>query len=357
MTTDNASHDARQLTAGEQLRQAREQAGLSVAEVANKQHLRPAVITAIENGDYQKIDSELFLKGYVRAYAAHVGIDANSIVRQLDRELEPLREEKKAQVEANPLVSIERRKRRKKRIARIVVVLLALVAVFYAGSLYLTSQQEAGTAVEEGEADETGEPADGGVPERAEPELFEENPDTSPGESNSPSASALPDNDSGLVDNEGDSMPGLDGDLSGDLTMTEAEPVTNDTTAMDDSLDSGELPATGPEPASGPSDEDTGSPLVSEPLPEPEPALDPAGTRLTATFSDDCWVEVRDADGRTVVAALYRAGEVLDVRGEAPLRVVFGAVNAVASVEFAGEDVDLSSRPARNNRVDLTLTI
>lgn len=140
MTTDNASQDANQPTVGERLRQAREIAGLSVAEVAAKQHLRPVIISAIESGDYRKIDSELFLKGYVRAYANHVGVDPESVVRQLDRELEPLREERQARVEANPLVNIERRKRRKRQIAKIVVTLLALAALFYAGTLYLASQ-------------------------------------------------------------------------------------------------------------------------------------------------------------------------------------------------------------------------
>src|SRR5690554_3881501 len=91
MTTDNASHPEPQATAGERLRKAREAAGLTVAEVAERQHLRPAVIKAIESGDYRQIDSELFLKGYVRTYAGQVGLDPDSVIRQLDRELEPIR--------------------------------------------------------------------------------------------------------------------------------------------------------------------------------------------------------------------------------------------------------------------------
>ncbi|AHI29975.1 helix-turn-helix domain-containing protein [Marinobacter similis] len=108
---------------GLQLKRAREQRGLSDSDVAQAQHLRPAVIQAIEAGEYGQVDSELFLKGYVRAYARQVGLDDNKIVADLDRELEPLRQKREQEVEANPLVDIERRRRRKRRLAKVVLLL------------------------------------------------------------------------------------------------------------------------------------------------------------------------------------------------------------------------------------------
>jgi len=113
---------------GQQLKQAREKKGLSDSDIAQAQHLRPAIIQAIEAGDYQQVASELFLKGYVRAYAKQVCLDDNALVAALDHELEPLRQQKEQEVQANPLVDIERRRRRKRRIAK-VVLLLAVVAL------------------------------------------------------------------------------------------------------------------------------------------------------------------------------------------------------------------------------------
>ena len=100
---------------GQLLKRAREQKGLSVSAVADAQHLRPAIIQAIEDGHYEQIDSELFLKGYVRTYARQVDLDPDAVIATLDEELEPLRQQKVQAEEANPLIDIERRRRRKRR--------------------------------------------------------------------------------------------------------------------------------------------------------------------------------------------------------------------------------------------------
>ncbi|MFL1485054.1 RodZ domain-containing protein [Marinobacter sp. LN3S78] len=364
MTTDNASQDARQPTVGERLRQAREVAGLSVAEVANKQHLRPAIISAIESGDYGRIDSELFLKGYVRAYATHVGIDPESVIRQLDKELEPLRQEQKARVEASPLVDIERRKRRKRRIAKVVLLLVAAVVVFYAGSLYLADGDMAGPATVD-EADESMAGSDNDVSESAAL-----SGDTS-------EETAVPSTND--VDSETSSIgAGSDDSLSNGNAISREEIPEGDEPSAADALDGtgsesslagetiGRAPGTEPpstvsaESASDPEvAEDTGSaPLVtSAPLPETDPAppVDSEG-RLVMEFSGDCWVEVQDSTGRTLVAELRRAGETLDVNGESPLRVVIGAVSAVSDLRYSGETVDLASQRPRNDRLVLNLS-
>lgn len=332
MTTDNANHDSSQTTAGERLRNAREAAGLTVAEVADKQHLRPAIIAAIESGDYRKIGSELFLKGYVRAYAAQVGLDQNSVVRQLDQELEPLREEKKAQVEANPLVTIERRKRHKQRIARIVIVLVILVAVFYAGSLYLAGQQEAASENDAGEeAEDQSEPVDAEEDDEsaeldAEPEQAQD-------------STAAPASADGM--DPALESPGQAGtDVPQDSQPAEAAPAE---TGAEDPVDQTE---------SGTADEM----IVSTPLSEREPRSQDEGEgRLEVGFSGDCWVEVQDANGRTLEASLQRQGDTLSISGEAPLRVIFGAVSGVSSVSFNGEPVAMSNRRTRNDRVVLNL--
>lgn len=344
MTTDNASPEKRQPIAGERLRKAREAAGLTVNEVADRQHLRPAVIVAIEKGDYRQIDSELFLKGYVRAYASHVGIDPDSVVRQLDRELEPLREEQKAKVEENPLVTIERRKRRKRRIARIVAVLVVLVVLFYAGSLYLARQQ----AVAPDSAADT---------EQDELPAQDDDPV-------SPGAEGLDDEDSTAdTVTEPEALP----DADGNERLPEAEqpevasPETSDDPAPGTEPDSVVMISSPGETGDGEAASDTAvaqeareAPASPADQPGPSVIADNEG-QLVVEFSGDCWVEVQDGNGRTLVAELRSAGDTLEVTGESPLRVVLGAVSAVESLRYSGERVELADRRARNNRLVLNL--
>src|SRR5699024_11195918 len=54
---------------------------------------------------------------------------ADAIVSELDQELEPLRIEKEREIEANPLVDIERKKRKKRRIAKIVIAIIVVLIV------------------------------------------------------------------------------------------------------------------------------------------------------------------------------------------------------------------------------------
>ncbi|MFC4258911.1 RodZ domain-containing protein [Marinobacter lacisalsi] len=350
MTTDNASQDTSQPTVGERLRQARETVGLSVAEVAAKQHLRPAIISAIESGDYRRIDSELFLKGYVRAYATHVGIDPDSVVRQLDKELEPMREERQARVEASPLVTIERRKRRKRQIAKIVSVLLALAVLFYVGALYLATQEPpAGSATDDPVTDESdgtealvpAEPTDNGGSVSDDDTLVE-----APLAASEPTEDEGVDQESAIPDEVGDASPGA------------AEPAETDTAPLVGTADPS--PQTSLQPVPEPdsvADTRAEPPAESSPPPEPDTVV-PADNqgRLVVEFSGDCWVEVQDSTGRTLVAELRRSGETLDVTGNGPLRVVLGAVSAVSALSYSGEPVNLADRRARNDRLVLNLS-
>jgi cytoskeleton protein RodZ len=97
----------------------------------------------------------------------------------------------------------------------------------------------------------------------------------------------------------------------------------------------------------------------------PEPVLEnPGGLsevadtgRLQIRFSNDCWVQVSDAEGNRLVNSLQRNGDKIDVAGSTPLRVVIGAVDAVESIRFQGEPVDISGYQVVNNRSEFILTI
>ncbi len=63
--------------------------------------------------------------------------------------------------------------------------------------------------------------------------------------------------------------------------------------------------------------------------------------RLLVRFSDDCWVEVRDMDGRDLHGDLHRAGQQLELTGTGPFRLLLGYAHGV-EVAYNGETVDVA---------------
>lgn len=331
MTSDENPQPVVSDPVGVQLKRAREKLGLGVEDIARAQHLRPAIIQAIENSEHTRIDSELFLKGYVRAYASQVGLDPDSIVTDLDRELEPLRIEREQQQEANPLVDIERRRRQKRRIAKTLVWILAVALAGYLAYRFVL-QDDLAPSVEE--------PAELTSETQSDADLTEADAPSGPDDQLTESAD----------------QPAS---VAEEFSAPENEIATGDTVLAEP-----------PEPVAGEIavEEPSPEPAVEQPVPvveEPEtlvenpeePVVVADTARLQMTFTADCWVQVSDADGNRLVASLQRQGDRIDVSGDAPLRVVIGAVDAVGSVRFQDEPVDLGDFRVSNNRTEFTLSL
>ena len=72
------------MTVGQTLTEARSQAGLSVDELSERTRIRGTVIRSIEEDDYEACGGDLYVRGYVRAIAGAVGIDAQPLIREYD---------------------------------------------------------------------------------------------------------------------------------------------------------------------------------------------------------------------------------------------------------------------------------
>jgi hypothetical protein len=72
------------VTVGETLTQARNHAGLSVDELSERTRIREKVIRSIEQDDFAACGGDLYVRGYVRAIAGAVGIDAQPLIREFD---------------------------------------------------------------------------------------------------------------------------------------------------------------------------------------------------------------------------------------------------------------------------------
>ena len=336
---------------GHLLKRAREQKGLSVSAVADAQHLRPAVIQAIEDGKYEQIDSELFLKGYVRTYARQVDLDPDAVIATLDEELEPLRQRKVQAEEANPLIDIERRRRRKRRVAKLLLLLLVIAVIAFLALRFMgelggiaggteepTGSQEPDVATQNEPSDQVASMSETVDTEPPEPETDEATVRLSEPVAEAP---AVEDND------ELTALPEesrVDEQVSDSATQT----------AVNDS-------APAEQPAVEAVDESRVPVVTSEPEPAFQESAQPTAAvgsgRLEMTFSDECWVQVTDSAGNRLVGSLQRDGDQVNVSGRLPIDVVVGAVDAIESIRFDGQAIDLSGYRVVNNRAEFSLDI
>lgn len=67
---------------GEQLRQAREAAGLSLADVAGRLHMPVQVVAALEQEQWERLGAPVFVRGQLRSYARLLGVDLGGLLQQ-----------------------------------------------------------------------------------------------------------------------------------------------------------------------------------------------------------------------------------------------------------------------------------
>jgi cytoskeletal protein RodZ len=67
---------------GEILKQRRKEINVSLKEVENATSIRMTYLQSIEEGDVKKLISPVYAKGFVKQYAAFLGIDGDKIVEE-----------------------------------------------------------------------------------------------------------------------------------------------------------------------------------------------------------------------------------------------------------------------------------
>ena len=79
-------------------------------------------------------------------------------------------------------------------------------------------------------------------------------------------------------------------------------------------------------------------PVVAEKPTKPAVVTQP----LIVAFTGDCWVEIKDTNGKTLTTGVKKAGQTIQLQGLAPLSIKLGAPEQV-TMSYAGEPVDLST--------------
>ncbi len=300
--TDERQNEQGPETPGPMLKQAREQAGLSTQQVAQRLNLRHSVVIGIERDDYEANMSITYVRGYIRNYARLVGLDEQRLNQALAHLHQP--------ESTSAMQSFSGRTHRQKKDNRWTLISWAIFFLIAVAVLWaIFGRNEPAPEGVQPQAESIGAPLDESAPdailERVSPE-----PQTSPS-----TAPAEP-QDNVLVE-------------SADEAATDSDDAPM---AIE-------------------------SPAVEVADPDPEPQGGTVDTvvldRLAVSLSDDCWMLIQDADGKVLLEGLKSKGYRTDVSGKAPFSLRIGAPEVV-SLSFNGDAIDLSSyRAGRVARLTL----
>ena len=67
---------------------------------------------------------------------------------------------------------------------------------------------------------------------------------------------------------------------------------------------------------------------------------------LVLTFTDDCWVEIKNASGKIIFAAVQTPADTLTLADQAPFEIMLGNARAVA-VKMNDREIEVKPRPGR----------
>src|SRR5438876_6028764 len=73
------------LTLGEKLRQAREERGITLSEVAEQTRISPIYLESIDNDDYRRLPGGIFNRGFIKSYAKYVGLNEQEALLDYSR--------------------------------------------------------------------------------------------------------------------------------------------------------------------------------------------------------------------------------------------------------------------------------
>ncbi|MFG1488940.1 RodZ domain-containing protein [Oceanospirillum sp. HFRX-1_2] len=290
---------------GEQLKKGRERMQLSTREVSEQLNLKHSFVQMIEDDNYSALPGATFVRGYLRAYAKLVGVDAESLVDTYNANFN---EEPKPEERYKPVDTI--RPQRSFSDPLIKYTTLAVVAALIALSIMWWQSRNGAEPLSLIQSDTV-------TVETSEGETIIAQMDLSGAEEN-PIAEQV------VAVEEGEST-----EVASDDSATENSEAA--------SPDAAETVAVSEEPTP----EEIGQSAMGQ-------------ERFTITFTEECWVEVTDGRDIKVVANLKQAGEESVVEGLPPFKLMIGNAGG-ATVTYQGEVVDLKPHTNRNNIARFTL--
>ncbi|MEN9868689.1 MAG: hypothetical protein RL748_4279 [Pseudomonadota bacterium] len=314
-------------TPGAQLANAREVLGWSVEQVAEQLKLAPRQVLALEAGDYQVLPGLATVRGFVRAYAKLVKLDAAPLVAMIgDNDvpvstLPPVRRDLAMPFSEVRLPSMRRRGMSAASWAVLGAVCLVL-AVGVAAKMGWLKPLPA-DLLKQGSAQAVSS-STSAVSVASAPALASATNATNPGN------------------------PATD-------AFTTPAPVVlsgiNETTPVPAAQDNASAT---PDPAlAAPVSSPTPAPLVTPtPLVTPvaQPPVAASSNALVLKFRQDCWVEVKKVNGNVLLSRLMKAGESETIAMTDPVQLVLGN-NLGVEASLRGAPLNLRTGPTNTTRL------
>ncbi|CAK1695890.1 cytoskeleton protein RodZ [Vibrio crassostreae] len=289
------------LEAGTLLKNKREFLGLTQKQISDRLKLRVTLIQQIEENQFESDQVATFMRGYIRSYAKYVNLDEKVVLSALHHAGD-------AQHQEQEMLSFSRKTKTEKHNSRIMILTWSIFAVIAGiSSLWWWQNQQQDTLSQSLANTESSEEL--AVEESLAPEF------------NSLEVIEAEQNEAGASVVEGTE------DLA---AISDAEDTSDAVTPADETP---EQQATETEPTA----EVTANAEAVEANTTPEAVT----KELVMQFSADCWIQVKDATGKTLSTGIKKAGQSLNLSGTAPYKVILGAPEGV-SMTFASEPVDLS---------------
>ncbi|MFV0450545.1 MAG: cytoskeleton protein RodZ [Vibrio sp.] len=304
--------------AGTLLREKREALGLTQQQVADRLRLR---LSIVQNLEVNNFDSDLvatFIRGYLRSYAKAVGLKESEILEAYEKStaVEP---------QEQTMQSFSKKTKRAKHDSRIMTITWVIMVILIGMSSlwWWQNHRESGFEIDKDAEVSAVLSNDSSLQDSRNEQDFATVNELTEESGEEPVEPFSPADES----QEGSAMEEAEPAVVEENTITETpQTVAEESTANK---------ATVSEPSA--SESAVNELAVNEPVVE-----QPAVTELlTLSFSADCWIQIKDATGRTLSTGIKQAGQTLNLRGQKPLQVVLGAPEGV-SMTFESEPVDLS---------------
>ncbi|WP_273993471.1 cytoskeleton protein RodZ [Vibrio parahaemolyticus] len=294
---ENTNEAPLAIEAGTLLKNKRESLGMTQRYVADRLRLRVSVIEDIENNRFEPQQVATFTRGYLRSYAKLVGLDEKIVLTALEQtaDVKPAEHEVEMQ-------SFSRKTKHEQHNSRIMLLtwVIAIVIIGISAAWWWQNQQENSLAQVVAEANV----------------------------------------DSGSSSN--DEMVDIDLMTAEELIASAPSEVR----AVNDVVEESELSTAQHDDATSETQQQANETVqvpetVIEAVQEPSPVVPEGMTLLTMKFKADCWVQVKDTNGKTLVSGTQKPGQDVELTGKAPFKVILGAPEGV-TMTFASEPVDLS---------------
>lgn len=329
MTIDNTNVAAP--TPGSILKGAREEKGLSQADVAHRLNLRISLVREIELDRFDQQTASTFTRGYLKTYARFVGVDEDLVLNAYDR----LGVTGKSMTEMHSFSGRTHREANEYKIRFISwgIVILLLVA---GGTYWWLQPVEEPVPTKISEA---------GVLVASEDEKTDVKPSEPNVQTNTESSQPLNQVASQEKTTDGHEENGV-ADIKNENSAAVAPDDEQSHTVLTSEAANSGSPADSQNVVSPAADKSSEVTAVSSAESTTSAETKTASTTPPATgilqlkFSSSCWLKIVDAKGKSLFEGTKAAGDYLDLTGSEPISLTIGAPESV-EVTFHGQSVDM----------------